>query len=141
MTPKKTKSVPTIKPQYFLKVLRQQFFDAKNKALWPPAKSARARKIQAATQMPIALKAMIRAAALEKPLPNAAPNTALGRVRAAAAITNWPKLPSRVTTAWVSKIPKYRMFEVAGAINIMSEALANSGGGGGPRDWPPSGHG
>lgn len=125
----------------FLIALRQQFFDATDTATWPPSRDAKKRKAQAATQAPVALKAMIRTAALDKPLPTAAAASALGRVRAAAAASGWPKAPSKAPTAWTGSVAKYRLFEVAAAIDIMMDALANKGGGGGPSDWPNGGTG
>jgi hypothetical protein len=125
----------------FLIALRQQFFNATDRATWPTSRNAKQRKSQAAEQAAVALKAMIRAAALGKPLPTAAATSALGRVRTAAAATGWPKAASKAPTAWTGSEAKYRLFEVAAAVDIMMHALANKGGGGGPKDWPNGGTG
>jgi hypothetical protein len=139
MKRKKKKTAPAGKPGNFLSTLHKQFFDANHAPVWPTSTTSGGQAAQARTQMKAALSAMITATEKKKaPTGPGGPNTALGKVKAAAAATLWPTA-SKVPAKWASRAAFYRRYEAAKAIVIMTEALARSGGGGGPKDWP--GHG
>src|SRR5436190_74644 len=120
----------------FPKAVRNRFFDAHNASTWPTSASKAGRTGQATSQMPVALRAMI-AAVVRKKLPKGAgaPSTALGRVKAAAAATNWPR-GSSVPAKFTKNAAQYRDFEVTVATKYMMEAFSRAGGGGGPKGWP-----
>ena len=136
MKRKTKKPAPAGKPGNFLTALRKQFFDANQAPVWPTAGTRDGRTAQARTQMSAALGAMITATAKKKaPAGAGGVNTALGKVKIAAAATLWPTA-STVPAKWAGRLAIYRRFEAARAIEIMMKALAHSGGGGGPKDWP-----
>ena len=139
MKRKTKKPGPAFAQSRFLEALREEFFDDHEMPTWPPAEDPEVRTAQARRQMPAALRAMILAVeAKEAPEGAGGPGTALGKVKQAAADTRWPK-GSRVPPQWKKMKGLYRRFEVAWAINIMMEALARSGGGSGPKQWPGGG--
>lgn len=125
----------------FLKRLSEQLFDSSDQPTWPqdPNADALAQDVidyRAGAEMPVALWAMFRSVVNQEPLPSAPLETALGRVVAAATAAQWPGPGSAVPDSWNDNAGQYRLFEIAWAVNLMMQAYARTGGGGGPREWP-----
>lgn len=120
----------------FLREVRKQFFDSRGKPTWPKALPGIRKQDVAAAEMPLALWALFRRVAMEEDMPSVPAGTALGRIKSAAKAAKWPGPGSKVPTAWKNRKANYRLFEVAWSVNILLEAYARTGGGGGPRDWP-----
>jgi len=125
----------------FLREVRRQFFTSGNSSSWPRPSPGIRKQDVAAAEMPLALWAMFRKITMEEAMPAVPAGTALGRIKAAADAAKWPGTRSKVPAAWKPRTATYRLFEIAWAVNIMMEAYAKSGGGGGPRDWPGGGSG
>ena len=124
----------------FLDRVREQFFEVNGTPKWPgdPEDSA---DVRAAWEIPLALNVLFRRVRFDENLPNAPAETALGRLKAAADAAQWPSAASKIPPTWTPPatrtLDSYRMYEVACAVNLMMRAVNSSGGGGGPRDWPP----
>ena len=128
----------------FLAKVREKFYNEDGTSNWPgrpePTHDARAK-----VELPAALDALFRRVAFHEALPPEPPEpaetalTALGRLKAAAVEVNWPGAAA-IPVAWPALDERtYRLYEVACAVNIMIRAFNDSGGGGGPRDFPPPG--
>ena len=136
MASKIKKPGPAMARSEFLLALGNEFFDGNGAPLWPTADTKKGRASQAANQLPAALRAMIVAVTKKTaPTGSASATSALGKVKKAAAATGWPTR-SKVAPQWKGSTGIYRSFEAAWAINIMMKAVALTGGGGGPKDWP-----
>ncbi len=123
----------------FLAKVREKFYNEDGTSNWPGAPE-HDHDDRAKAELPAALDALFRRAAFNDALPpDPGAETALGRLKAAAVEVDWPGTAA-IPDDWPALDERtYRLYEVACAVNIMIRAFNDSGGGGGPRDFPPPG--
>jgi len=121
----------------FLTQVREKFIGSGAEPNWPGATEPDP-IAKAALELPDVLGAMfLLVEGRTTSLLGGAPGTALAILNDAATAAQWPSDNSAVPAEWKDSKQIFRRYEVACAINIMLEAYSSTGGGGGPRDWPP----
>jgi len=123
----------------FIRQVRAQFFDASGDSVWPSVPQGKSvLKVEIATfELPNAVFAMFDSVERDVTFPDGMPGTAIALIKAAATVTKWPT-NAEVPDKWKNSKRQFHEFEVGVVTNIMLKAFNVSGGGGTPRDWPPT---
>jgi hypothetical protein len=133
-----TAPVPNLETE-FIRQVRAQFFDASGDSVWPQVPQGKSvLKVEIATfELPNAVFAMFDSVERNVAFPDGMPGTAISLIKAAATVAKWP-LNAEVPDKWKNATRQFHEFEIGVVTNIMLKAFNAAGGGGTPRDWPPT---